>query len=193
MRAHCVFNGNMLAVTGCVELFPFFWDGKILHCGDHSAALWCSPTLSLYSLLFHTDSMYLWEDTVSHFTRHFKANQRRQLSPSEVFLFKFLINWTQSWTAAARRRWRSGLAMLSLFTEYAVTFLYIFCKKPFSGWSTHFNLQTIVAIGELFIIDHFQVYSYFKKGSISIRQRIRGLIGIEPCTLSGSPRQPHLF
>lgn len=79
--------------NGCLEFFLFFTGSvfTLVTTLVHSTVL---QSCLLYSLLFHIDSC-IYEKILSPILLHtLKPIKQRQLSPSDIFLFKFIVNLT---------------------------------------------------------------------------------------------------
>lgn len=79
--------------NGCLEFFLFFTGSvfTLVTALVHSTVL---QSYLLYSLLFHIDSC-IYEKILSPILLHtLKPIKQRQLSPSDIFLFKFIVNLT---------------------------------------------------------------------------------------------------
>lgn len=89
-EVHLQLKNHQKWVSG---VLPFFY-WECFHSRDCSGTLYCSPIFLLCSLLFHIDSC-IYEKILSPILLHtLKPIKQRQLSPSDIFLFKFIVNLT---------------------------------------------------------------------------------------------------
>lgn len=119
--------GNHSNWVSGVLPFPY-WECS--HSSDYSGTLCVLQSCLLYSLL-SISIPCIYEKILSPILLYIlKPTKQRQLSPSDIFLFKFILNLTQNWNSAVRP-WRFSLAVLRKFRENMQLRLFIYLARDF--------------------------------------------------------------